>query len=200
MEMIHSGGPTRLRHDQLPVDLQDRFQWDDEEAAVVLAREARQQQERARVLAAYQDEQKKERAVAVQAATNQRITDLERRLAVVTSTVSTSRLGSSGRLGATRSLGSGSSSRYDYGRYGRYRSPSYVYSNPSNSSSERNYSRSAISYSRSDQSSPILTRVNTGTGRSSIHSAPGSVRPSRPASAPSAPPARSPTVSRCPRD
>lgn len=126
LDIRHSGGSTRVMHNQLPTEFRDRFQWDSTVADIALAEEAKDDVLRDRLVAISQEQakQKKEEAARI-AATDKRFRDLEQRIATA-ATASSSRIGSSGKLGERRMVGNGSSSRYRYSR-NRYDRPTIYY-------------------------------------------------------------------------
>jgi hypothetical protein len=165
LDISHSGGPTRLRHDQLPAEFQDRFQWDETEAEVVFTREAEAERERARLHAEYRREQEELQKAAALAETDQRISSLERQLAAVASAAPATALGSSSRLGERRLLGSGYSARSRY--YDRYCSRPTLYYYPVSAACYTN--GGGVTYCRTIR--PTAYRVTGGRSHAASSSA-----------------------------
>lgn len=173
----HQDGTTRVVFNDLPRTIQDRFQWDPQEAAALLEAESEREARREACLARQlRQEAEKRQKQAVKAAVDRRIASLERQLqAQRTASASSSALQSSGRLGATRAFGTGSIYRYRPYYDDRYYRSRYYGGNYT----RRSYRPTVTYYSTRYPSRSYLCPSPSRSTRSSYRS-PSNPRPPQP--------------------
>jgi len=151
----HQDGTTRVVYNDLPPQIRDRFQWDEDLAREQLEEEAerelRRDQYLARLASQQRAEAEKRKQQEERAAIDRRIAALEQQTkAQRAASKRTSSLETSWRLGATRPFGTGSIYRYRHRYYrdrysSRYHRPTVRYYPVYTTSSCRTPPRSVVS-------------------------------------------------------